>query len=173
MSRFDQRAEGAAARRRRDDGDAPEGVSRDDRNAVRNALGTGHKKLEEDLSSLEVLLHSDPSNPNAPVEEGPPVPGDPAFNLAVKFMGKVADDIRAVQQAVTRIRIDENDKSVLIEGLHALGKGWDERAHAFSTPEPVSSAAKYRTAHEFERDAIPALKLLEIYFPQLAEEGES
>jgi hypothetical protein len=171
MSRFDERAEAAAVNQRR--GDQGNGPSAAEIRVVKSALGTQHRKLQEDLSSLEVLLHADPGNPNAPVEEGPPLPGDPSFPLAVKFMGKVADDIRSVQAAVSRIKIDEDDKSVLIEGLHALAKAWDERAHAFSTPEPTSSAAKYRTAHEFERDAIPARKLLEIYFPELAEEGES
>jgi len=171
MSRFDERAEAAAVDQRR--GDQDNGPSAAEVRVVKRALATQHQKLQDDVSSLEVLLHANPSNPNAPVEQGPPLPGDPSFDLAVKFMGRVADDIRAVQAAVSRIKIDKDDKNVLTEGLHDLAKAWDERKYAFATPEPASSAAKYRTAHEFERDAIPALKLLEIYFPDLAEEDES
>lgn len=169
MSRFDQRAEGAAARRRRDDGDAPEGVSRDDRNAVRNALGTGHKKLEEDLSSLEVLLHSDPSNPNAPVEQGPPVPGDPSFKLAVEFFERVVDDLFQIYKATLMLKINREDKEALANGVARLGNAWNNRRLAFATTNLGKAATSYKLAEKQEKEAEPALRVLEKYFPSLEE----
>jgi hypothetical protein len=169
MSRFDQRAEGAAGGRRRDDGDAPEGVSRADRNAVRKALGTGHRKLEEDLSSLEVLLHSDPSNPNAPVEQGPPVPGDPSFKLAVEFFERVVDDLFAIYQATLKLKIDREDKDAPTKGVARLADGWGNRRLAFATTNPGKSAASYKLAQQQEKEAEPALRVLEKYFPSLEE----
>jgi hypothetical protein len=169
MSRFDQRAEGAAGRRRRDDGGAPEGVSSDDRNAVRNALGTGHRKLEDDLSSLEVLLHANPANPNAPVEQGPPVPGDPSFNLAVEFFERVADDLTQIYKATLKLKIDREDKQALTNGVARLANAWGNRRLAFATTNPGKSAASYKLAQQQEKEAEPALRVLEKYFPSLEE----
>jgi hypothetical protein len=167
MSRFDESAEGAAAGRRRGDGDNQ--IPPAEVRALKKALGAQHRKLEEDLSSVDVLLHTDPSNPNSPVEQGPAQPGTPSFEQGVNFIGRVADDIRAVQGAVSRVKIDKDDKKDLLYGLNRLAKAWDERAHAFETPDPVSAAAKYRTVHELEKEAAPARRVLNLYFPDAAE----
>jgi hypothetical protein len=172
MSRFDGRAEGAAVGRR--DGGKKDDISPAEVRALKRALGTQHRKLEDDLSSVDVLLHTNPADENSPVEQGPPLPGSFTFDRAVEFIGRVADDIRQIRKAVTGVKMDPNHKQDLLEGLYNLAKAWDERAYAFATPEPASSAAKYRTAHEFERDAAPGLRVLNLYFPDAAEvEAES
>jgi hypothetical protein len=169
MSRFDERAESTAVAQRGDG----KGVTAAEVRALKKALGTQHRKLEDDVSSLEVLLHANPANENAPVEQGPPLPGSPTFNLAVEYFRRIADDIRRVRTAVNGIKIDPGHKQDLMEGLYALAKAWDERGYAFSTPEPASSEAKYKTAREFDRDAASARRVLSLYFPDAAEEGES
>jgi hypothetical protein len=169
MNRFDQRAEGAAEGRRRDDGDATEGFSRADRNAVRSALGTGHKKLEDDLSSLEVVLHANPANPNAPVEQGPPVPGDPSFNLAVEFFERVVDDLFQIYKATLKLKIDRQDKEALAGGVARLGNAWGNRRVAFASTDPGKAATSFKLAQKQEKEAEPALRVLEKYFPSLEE----
>ena len=173
MSRFDGRAESAAVRRR--EGGKKDDISPAEVRALKRALGTQHQKLEDDLFSVDVLLHTNPANENSPVEQGPPLPGSSTtFDRAVEFLGRVADDIRRIRKAVTGVKMDPKHKQDLLEGLYNLAKAWDERAYAFATPEPASSAAKYRTAHEFERDAAPGLRVLNLYFPDAAEvEAES
>ncbi len=175
MSRFDERAEGAAVARRRDNGDGDSNnFTAAEVRALKRALGTQRGRLEDDLSSLEVLLHSDPGNPNAPVEQGPPQPDSPTFKQAVAFYHRVADDIRAIRSAVSRITIDQGHKQDLLEGLYYLAKTWDERGNAFGTgDDPASAAAKYRTARDLEKDAAPARRVLNLYFPEAAERVES
>jgi hypothetical protein len=168
MSRFDQRAEGAA-KGRRDDA----GVPRAEVRALRNALGTNHRKLEDDVESLEVLLSSNPSNPNAPVEQGPPQPGSREFNLAIEFFGRIAADIRTVRRAVAQIDIAQRDKQKLLAGLNELAKAWDQRAIAFGNPDPTAMEAQFTKAQELEGRAAPARRLLDRYFPGAAEEAES
>ncbi len=171
MSLFDERAEGAAQRRRRDGGNR---IPPADVRALKTALGTQHRKLEDDLSSVDVLLHTDPSNPNAPVEQGPPLPGTPSAARAADFIGRVADDIRKVRNAVFNIDIDQKDKRILVTGLFHLASAWDFRAQAVEATDPVKAAAAFKKAHEDEGDAAAARKILEKYFPDASEEeGES
>jgi hypothetical protein len=158
MKHFDRRAEAAAAggRGRRDK------VPPDLRRAVQRALATGHRTLESDLESLDILW-SLTDNPNAPAEQGPPQPGTYSYERGVEFFEKVAADIRKVRDAVSAVDFDPGDKQKFRAALKEAAAAWELRASAArsSAPDALSQAVQPIAAHEAK--AASYLKALRPY----------
>jgi hypothetical protein len=161
VKRFDKQAETAAERRRgREDGPPP-AVNR----AVQRALATGHRTFEDDLSSLDVLLHLD-NNPDSPPEQGPPQPGSHAYEVVIELFGRVARDIRKVRDAVSAVDFDPEDKQKLRAALGEAAAAWDLRAKAFASTDPPTTSATLSAAWAHEARAASYKKALGQYFPE-------
>src|SRR5262249_3365042 len=149
MSRWDERAEAMAERRGRRDGGGGEPANA---RAVRKALATGHRTLENDLDSLDVLL-AFADNPNAPAEQGPPQPGTHQFDLTIEFFGRVAADVRKIREAVGAVDFDPGDKQKFRQGLGDVAKAWELRAQAFAAGDEATRVAALNVAWEREQRA--------------------
>ncbi len=167
MSRFDERAEATAERQ----GSRNRGPSRREIRAVRRALSTGHRRLENDLSSINVLLNLIDS-PNTSVESGPPPVGSHSNAQAVRFMGRVADDFRRIRTAVTAVQFDTGDKQKFRLALTEIARAWDLRAKALGTADVTRAGAILGEVKEAERRARVAKRGLQRYLPKLDPEGE-
>lgn len=159
MKAFDERAEAAAARD--DDGGRPDNVK-----AVRRALATSHGKLEDDLASLDVLLHLQ-DGPNSPSEQGPPQPGSHTFDLAIEFFGRIADDIRKIRTAVSAVDFDPDDKEKFRLALKELAAAFDLRARAFGTADPRAAESLFAQVAEREKQAARYRGTLQRYLPEV------
>ena len=159
MSRFDERAEASAERR----GGA--GPSRGEIRRVRRALSTGHRQLENDLSSIDVLLNLQVSS-NTSVESGPPPVGSHNNQEAVRFMGRVADDIRRIRTAVTAVDFDADDKQKFRLALKEIANAWDLRAKALGTSDVSRAGALLTQVKEAERRSNVAKRGLQRYLPK-------
>ncbi len=163
MKAFDERAEAAAEREGgRGDGGGPSGA---EKRAVRRALATGGKKLEDDLSSLDVLLCLNPNNPNAPVEQGPPQPGTRANQEAVDFFGRVAADLRKIRDAVSAVDFDPDDKKKFRAAFKEMAAAWELRGQALASTDPAVTTATLNAAWEHEQRAATSKRGLRPYFP--------
>ena len=129
MSRFDERAEATAERRE----GGKKGPSQEEIRRVRRALATGHRTLKDNLSSIDVPLNL-VDTPNTSVEFGPPAVGSDSNTQAVRFMRRVADDIRRIRTAVTDVEFDPDDKQKFRLALKEMANSWDLRAEALGEP---------------------------------------
>ena len=166
MRQFDQRAEAAAERAGKRSAPPPA-----IRRAVQRALATGHRKLQDDLSSLDVLFNLD-EDPNATTVEGPPEIGSHDHDVAVEFFGRVADDIRKVRDAVSAVDFDPDDKQKFRIALKETAAAWDLRARALAESDPEATGAVLAVAWEHEQKAAKYKRDLRPYFAG-PEEDES
>lgn len=161
MSPFDERAEAAAERGKdRRNNSIPPNVKR----AVQKALATGHRKLEDDLESLDVLWRTRPDNPNAPVEQGPPPPGSYSYDRGVEFFDRVAEDVRKVRDAVSKVDFDADDKQKFRAGLKEIAVAWELRASAARSTDPNALANAVTPIAEREAKASSYMRSLKPYF---------
>lgn len=158
MKKFDERAE-AAAERQGKRGAPPPAVRR----AVQRALATGHRKLEDDLSSLDVLLNF-ADNPDATSVQAPPEVGSHGNDVAVEFFGRVADDIRKVRDAVSAVDFDPDDKQKFRIALKETAAAWDLRAQALAESDPEATGAVLAVAWEHEQKVAKYKRDLKPYF---------
>ncbi|MBS1676797.1 MAG: hypothetical protein JST08_05365 [Actinobacteria bacterium] len=166
MSRFDQRAEAAAER--------PGGkgrASRGEIRRVRQALTINHRRFQDDLSSIDVLLNLAPGQA-ANIENGPPPVGTYSNAEAVRFMGRVAEDIRQIRTAVTAVQFNDGDKQKFRLALKEMAKAWDLRAEALGTADSVGAQAIIAQVKAAEQRADAAKKGLLRYFPPVDYEAE-
>ncbi|HYC80991.1 MAG TPA: hypothetical protein VEB65_04355 [Solirubrobacterales bacterium] len=166
MSRFDERAEASVER-----GPGKKGPSRDEIKKVRKALSTNHRRLEDDLTSIDVLLNLAPVQAGN-IENGPPPPGTFSNSEAVRFMGRVADDIRQIRSAVSAVDFDAGDKQKFRLALAEMAKAWDLRAEALATPDSAGAEAIGAQVTAAEQRADAAKKGLARYFPEVDVEAE-
>lgn len=167
MSRFDERAEATAEERAGGKGRP----SRAEIRRVRQALATNHRRFEADLTSIDVLLNLAPSQAGN-AENGPPPVGTHSNVEAVRFMGRVADDIRQIRSAVNAVQFDAGDKQKFGVALAEMAKAWDLRAEALGTADHGRAQAILAQVHAAERRADAAKKGLQRYFPQIDDEAE-
>jgi len=148
------------------------GPSRKEVRAVRRALSTGSRTLENDLSSIDVLLNLVDS-PNTSVESGPPPVGSRSNAEAVRFMGRVANDLREIRTAVTAVDFDAADKQKFRVALGEMASAWDLRAQALGTGDVGRAEAILQQVQAAERRADAAKRGLERYLPKPDEEGDT
>lgn len=160
MRAFDERAETSAERRAGGDGEPPPAVQR----AVRQALATNHRRLEADLTTLDVLVRTG-ADGSSSVEEGPPQPGTVGYKEAIRFFGRVADDLRDVRAALSTIDFDPQDKQKLGSALTEAATAWDLRAKAFASTDPNTSSNLLSQVKVREQKAISYHRVLERYLP--------
>lgn len=162
MSRFDERAEATAERRPKGKG----GPSREEIRKVRRALATGNRTLKDNLTSIDVLLNL-VDTPNTSVESGPPAVGTYSNTQAVRFMRRVAENIRRIRAAVTDVEFDPDDKQKFRLALKEMAKAWDLRADALAAGDPNRTEAKLRLVNQAERRAAVAKRGLAPYLPKV------
>lgn len=159
MSRFDERAEATAERPSRS------GPTRQEVRAVRRALATGRGRLRNDLDSIDVLLNLRDS-PNTSVESGPPPVGSHSNQEAVRFMGRVADDLRQIRAAVTAVQFDADDKQKLRLALKEMITAWELRAKALATADVTRAGNLWRQVKDAERRGNLSKRGLQRYLPR-------
>jgi hypothetical protein len=167
MSRFDERAEATAERRP----GGKKGPSKEEIRRVRRALATGHRTLKNNLTSIDVTINII-DTPNTSIEFGPPPVGSHSNTEAVRFMRRVADDIRRIRNAVTDVEFNPDDKQKFRLALKELAHAWDLRAEALGESDTKRAAAKLRLVHESERRAAGTKRALAPYFPKVDEYDE-
>lgn len=160
MSQFDERAE-ATAERPGDKG----GPSRAEIRRVRRALATSYRTLENNLSSIDVLLNLQ-GGPNANSENGPPAVGSHDNQIAVTFMGRVADNIRQIRTAVTAVEFDAGDKQKFRLALKEMAAAWDLRAKALGSTDVNRTSALLKQVKEAEQRGNAAKRGLQRYLPR-------
>ena len=167
MSRFDERAEAAAER----GPGGKKGPSQEEIGRVRKALATNHRRFEADLTSVDVLLNLAPVQAGN-IENGPPPVGTYSNGEAVRFMGRVADDIRQIRSAVSAVDFDPGDKQRFRLALAEMAKAWDLRAEALGSSDNAGAQAILAQVQAAERRADAAKKGLQRYFPPVDYEAE-
>ena len=134
--------------------------------AVQRALSTNHKKLEDQLSSLDVLLNLAGSSS----EDGPPAVGTHDNRVAVEFMGRIADDIRKIGAAVDDVNFDSDDKQEFRLIFKEMAKAWDLRAKALGSSDVARSGALLERVWKIEEGTGKARQRLHLYFGEVDEE---
>jgi hypothetical protein len=129
--------------------------------AVQRALGSRNRQIQDDLSSLDVLLHIDYTGGEV---TGPPAAGTSAGEMVVHYFEDVAAQVRKVRAAVAAVDFDPGDKQRFMVALEEAAKSWDARALMSSTTDPETAAAALKAAEHHDAKAAEDGKPLKVYF---------
>ncbi len=128
--------------------------------AVRAALRSRNRQLDDDFSSIQVFLGLSGNSSN----DGPPVPGSSSGQLMAQYYGKVANEMRTIAKAVANVKFGADDKNQILAGLSESAKAFDARSKMVSTLDPAAIKNALTTVESHEKAAAQHNTVLQKYF---------